>query len=75
VGAMLTVFFGPSRVRSWDEASTVDRDRFARFFRAAYDNGVLLPPSPFEALFLMSAHNDVIDEATDALVAAIGAAG
>lgn len=72
-GAMLTVFFGPSQVRSWDEAATVDKDRFARFFQAAYENGVLLPPSQFEALFLMDSHHEVIDEATEALVAAIGA--
>ncbi|HEX6301048.1 MAG TPA: glutamate-1-semialdehyde 2,1-aminomutase [Acidimicrobiia bacterium] len=73
-GGMLTVFFGPSEVRSWDDAATVDRDRFSRFFHAALATGVLLPPSPFEALFLMRAHRDVITEATDTLVAAIGAA-
>ena len=75
VGAMLTVFFGPSEVLSWEEASTVDRDRFARFFHAAYRNGVLLPPSPFEALFLMRAHGPVIDRAGEVLVAAIGKTG
>lgn len=74
VGAMLTVFFGPSEVRSWDEARRVDRDRFARFFRRAYEGGVLVPPSPYEALFLTRAHADVIEEAMKTLVAAIGAA-
>jgi glutamate-1-semialdehyde 2,1-aminomutase len=73
-GAMMTVFFGPAEVRSWDDASRVDRDRFSRFFHAAYGNGVLLPPSPFEALFLMRAHDGVMRRATDALVAAIGGA-
>ena len=75
VGAMLTLFFGPSEVLSWEEASTVDRDRFARFFHAAYRSGVLLPPSPFEALFLMRAHGPVIDRAGEVLVAAIGKTG
>jgi len=70
-GAMLTLFFGPPQVTSWDDAATVDRDRFARFFRAAYQRGVLLPPSPFEALFLMVAHQEVMAEATTSLVAAI----
>lgn len=73
VGAMMTVFFGPGQVGSWDEASTVDRDRFATFFHAAYEGGVLIPPSPFEALFLMRAHAGVIDEAIGTLVDAIGA--
>jgi glutamate-1-semialdehyde 2,1-aminomutase len=71
---MMTVFFGPSEVRSWDDAAGVDRERFSRFFAAALKNGVLLPPSPFEALFLMRAHRDVATEATQALVNAIEAA-
>ncbi len=74
VGAMLTVFFGPAQVRSWDETNTLDGDRFGRFFRSAYRGGVLLPPSPFEALFLMRAHGPVIDGAADILVTAIGEA-
>lgn len=75
VGAMMTVFLGPGEVRSWDDASRVDRDAFARFFQTAYESGVLLPPSPFEALFLTSAHRPVMDDAVAALVKAIGAAG
>ncbi len=72
VGAMLTVFFGPNAVRSWDDAATVDRDRFARFFHGALRRGVMLPPSPFEAMFLMDAHTDVLEGAASALESAIG---
>jgi len=75
VGAMLTLFFGPTEVVSWDDAATVDRDRFARFFQAAYTGGVLLPPSQFEALFLMESHADVLEAAVDVLTAAVGEAG
>ncbi len=74
VGAMMTVFFGPDRVQSWDDAVTVDRERFARFFQSALAGGVLLPPSPFEALFLMQAHRDVAADAAGVLAAAIGSA-
>ncbi|MFP5332669.1 MAG: glutamate-1-semialdehyde 2,1-aminomutase [Acidimicrobiia bacterium] len=74
VGAMLTVFFGPDQVTSWDDAATVDRARFASFFRAAYAGGVLLPPSQFEALFMMTAHEPVLDAVIDTLSQAIGAA-
>ncbi len=73
VGAMLTVFLGPAQVASWDDAAGVDRDRFAAFFHAAYAGGVLLPPSPFEALFLMEDHGPVLDEAAAVLAGAIGA--
>jgi glutamate-1-semialdehyde 2,1-aminomutase len=72
VGAMLTVFFGPPAVRSWDDAVTLDRDRFARFFNGALSRGVLLPPSPFEAMFLMDAHSGVLETAGSALESAIG---
>ncbi|MDP3983376.1 MAG: aminotransferase class III-fold pyridoxal phosphate-dependent enzyme, partial [Acidimicrobiia bacterium] len=71
VGGMLTVFFGPGRVSHWDDAATADRDRFARFFQAAYRRGVLLPPSQFEAWFVTDSHSAVIDEALTALVEAI----
>jgi glutamate-1-semialdehyde 2,1-aminomutase len=74
VGAMLTVFFGPTVVRSWDDAVTADRDAFGRFFRAAYAGGVLLPPSQFESLFLMQDHADELERAIETLTAAIGAA-
>jgi glutamate-1-semialdehyde 2,1-aminomutase len=73
VGAMLTVFFGPTVVRSWDDAITADRDAFGRFFRAAYAGGVLLPPSQFESLFLMEDHAGELDRAIETLTAAIGA--
>lgn len=75
VGAMLTLFLGPGTVRSWDEATTVDRDAFASFFHAAYESGVLIAPSPFEAMFLMDAHEDVIDDIATVLTEAVGAAG
>ncbi|HEX2155349.1 MAG TPA: glutamate-1-semialdehyde 2,1-aminomutase [Acidimicrobiia bacterium] len=71
VGAMMTVFFGPIEVRNFDDANRLDRERFARFFRLALDRGVLLPPSPFEALFLMEAHGEVVDEALETLVQAL----
>ena len=73
VGSMITLFLGPERVTSWDEAAAVDRARFATFFHAAHERGVLLPPSPFEAWFLMDAHAATLDRAVDALVAAVGA--
>lgn len=71
VGGMLTVFFGPPAVRSWDDAAAVDRERFAAFFHAAYRRGILLPPSPLEAAFLTTAHAEVVDELADGLAAAV----
>jgi glutamate-1-semialdehyde 2,1-aminomutase len=58
VGSMWTAFFSPVPVRSWDDASGVDRDAYARFFRGMLARGILLPPSPFESAFVSAAHDD-----------------
>ncbi len=56
--SMLTVFFAPTPPRRFEEMSAGDSDRFARFFHAMLDQGVLLPPSQFEAWFVSAAHSD-----------------
>lgn len=72
VGGMVGVFIGIEQARNWDDVSALDRELFTRFFHAALRRGVLLPPSPFEAWFLMEAHLDgTLEAALDALVAAI----
>jgi glutamate-1-semialdehyde 2,1-aminomutase len=76
VGGMVGVFLGIETVSCWDDLDSLDQDLFARFFHAAWDRGVLLPPSPFEAWFLMEAHLDgTLDLAIDALAEAIVEAG
>jgi glutamate-1-semialdehyde 2,1-aminomutase len=58
VGSMLTMFIGPERVTSYDEAIASDTTAFATYFRAMLDEGVYLPPSQFEALFVSLAHTE-----------------
>jgi glutamate-1-semialdehyde 2,1-aminomutase len=64
VGSLLTMFFRGAVPRDAAEALTADRDAYARFFGAMLDDGVLLPPSPFEAWFLSLAHGDAEIDAT-----------
>ncbi len=71
VGSMWTVFFSARPIRSWDDAAAVDREAFARFFRAMLARGILLPPSAFESAFISAAHDDaVIDQTIQAAHAA-----
>jgi glutamate-1-semialdehyde 2,1-aminomutase len=56
VGGMLTAFFHPGPVRSWDEADACDRERYGAFFRHLLDRGVYVAPSQFEAMFVSTAH-------------------
>ncbi len=58
VGSMLTLFLGPGRVTSPDDARTCDRERFARFFHGMLARGVYLPPSQFETWFVSLAHSE-----------------
>jgi glutamate-1-semialdehyde 2,1-aminomutase len=72
VGSMWTLFFSERPIRSWDDADAVNRERYAKFFRAMLARNVLLPPSPFEAAFISFAHDEsVIDETVDAATAAL----
>ncbi len=55
-GSMLTVFFTGRPVRCAADGRRADRTRFAAWVRALRDAGVLVPPSPSEAMFLATAH-------------------
>ncbi len=56
VGSMLTVFFTEQPVRQLAQAQASQRSRFARWAHALRQRGILIPPSPFEACFLSTAH-------------------
>jgi glutamate-1-semialdehyde 2,1-aminomutase len=56
VGSLLTVFFRPTAPVDATEALASDRGAYARFFGAMLDEGILLPPSQFEAWFVSMAH-------------------
>ena len=64
VGSMMTLFFNPGDVTGWPSVSASDREGFGRFFHRMLDEGVYLPPSPFEAMFVSTAHTDADIDAT-----------
>ena len=63
-GSLLTVFFTAGPPSNFADAGAADTARFARFFRAMLEGGVLLPPSQFEAWFVCAAHSDADIAAT-----------
>jgi glutamate-1-semialdehyde 2,1-aminomutase len=71
VGAMWTWFFTDSPVTNYEQAAKSDTAAFGRFHRAMLEQGIWLPPSQFEAVFLSTAHSDADIEAT---ISAAGAA-
>ena len=56
-GSMLCPYLSSEPVTSFDHVMKTDRERWKKFFHAMLERGVLLPPSPFEAWFLSSAHD------------------
>jgi glutamate-1-semialdehyde 2,1-aminomutase len=64
VGSLLTVFFRPTAPVDAAEALASDRAAYARFFGSMLDQGILLPPSQFEAWFVSMAHGPAEIEAT-----------
>ncbi|MEM1446146.1 MAG: glutamate-1-semialdehyde 2,1-aminomutase [Planctomycetota bacterium] len=67
VGSMLGVFFTDAfdqPVTNYQQATACRTDRFAAFFGAMLDRGVMLAPSAFEAWFVSMAHDDAALEHT-----------
>ncbi|MCS7284909.1 MAG: glutamate-1-semialdehyde 2,1-aminomutase [Hydrogenobacter thermophilus] len=56
VASMFTVFFTDGDVTDFQTAKKSDTQMFGRFFRALLNEGILIPPSQFEAWFLSTAH-------------------
>ena len=76
VGPLLTVFFRPTTPTDAAQALTADRSAYARFFGSMLDQGVLLPPSQFEAWFPSMAHGPAeIAQTIAAARVAFGACG
>ena len=58
IGSMFTLFFTEEEVYDYESAKKSNRELFAKFFRALLREGVLIPPSQFEAWFLSTAHTE-----------------
>jgi glutamate-1-semialdehyde 2,1-aminomutase len=63
-GSMIGFFFTNEEVTNYEKAKTSNLDYFAAFYREMADNGVFLPPSQFEGLFLSTSHSDADIEKT-----------
>ncbi len=56
-GSMLCPYLSVEPVTSFEQVMRTDKERWKRLFHAMLERGVLLPPSPFEAWFVSSAHD------------------
>jgi len=57
MGSLGTLFFTAEPVTDFDSAKQSNGDLFKRFYAAMLEQGIYLPPSPFEAWFISAAHD------------------
>ncbi|AXH99336.1 glutamate-1-semialdehyde-2,1-aminomutase [Sporosarcina sp. PTS2304] len=57
-GSMIGFFFTNERVNNYDKAKTSDLELFAEYYRLMAEEGIFLPPSQFEGMFLSAAHTE-----------------
>jgi glutamate-1-semialdehyde 2,1-aminomutase len=63
VGSMIALFFTDKEVADFRSASLTDKEYFKAFFHGMLEQGIYLPPSPFESWFLSNAlTNTQLDE-------------
>ncbi|WP_353987145.1 glutamate-1-semialdehyde 2,1-aminomutase [Ruicaihuangia caeni] len=58
-GTLFSIAFAEQPPRDYAEAKQQEAFRYAPFFHTMLEQGVNLPPSVFEAWFVMAAHDDV----------------
>ncbi|WP_173915999.1 glutamate-1-semialdehyde 2,1-aminomutase [Halobacillus sp. Marseille-Q1614] len=63
-GSMVGLFFTDEPVINFETANASDLDRFAAYYQGMAQEGIFLPPSQFEGIFLSAAHTDEDIEAT-----------
>ena len=58
VGSMLGLFFTEQEVTDYATAKSTDTGKYRVFFHSMLKNGIYLPPSAFETIFVSTAHTD-----------------
>ena len=57
-GSMIGFFFTNENVINYDKAKTSDLELFSEYYRLMAEEGIFLPPSQFEGMFLSTAHTE-----------------
>jgi glutamate-1-semialdehyde 2,1-aminomutase len=57
-GSMIGFFFTNENVTNYEKAKTSNLEFFAAYYREMAEQGIFLPPSQFEGMFLSTAHTD-----------------
>ena len=58
IGSLFALLFTDTPIRGFADIEQTSQERFHALFHALLDEGIYLPPSPFEVCFLSTAHED-----------------
>lgn len=58
VGSMVCLFFTDTPVINYETAKTSDLERFSAYFSHLLEEGIMIPPSQFEGMFVSLAHSE-----------------
>jgi glutamate-1-semialdehyde 2,1-aminomutase len=58
VGSMVGFFFNEGPIANFEQAKKSDLKRFARYFQLMAEEGVYIPPSQFEGMFISIVHSE-----------------
>ncbi|MDF2680065.1 MAG: hemL [Brevibacillus sp.] len=64
VGSMVCLFFTDTPVTNYETAKTSDLGRFSTYFSHLLEEGIMIPPSQFEGMFVSLAHSEADIERT-----------
>ena len=56
IGSLFTIFFNDKKVENLEDSLKSNTENFSIYFNTMLENGVVVPPSQFEAHFLSMAH-------------------
>ncbi len=56
---MIGLFFTNNKQGlNYDDVKNCDKESYVRFFNSMLEGGIYLPPSPFETIFVSTAHSN-----------------
>lgn len=60
IGSLVSLRLGSTKQPAWAPVANEEREAYGQFFHRMLDQGVMLPPSPREAMFLSTAHTAAV---------------
>lgn len=67
-GSMIGIYFSETPVYNYETAKNSRHDLFNLYYKTMLEQGILLPPSPYEGVFLSTAHTeDMIEQTIQAI--------